>query len=211
MTRYKAFLWNEALAVMFQTGLFLLIYSYELYLDFSNGNGRHSVDFSYGFLGGLLIGSCIALNAILNQRTIILMPIALKVKFAYLQVRCICPFLLFLLLSVVPELLMRSCIGGGKAPFLIGNFLSTPRYFLNGIFIVALSLTFSLLFRKQIIKIISLILLLFCWFLLMHADSHYGGSAILQAVILLLSAAITTINYLIFKRWQPANNGFLMI
>ena len=45
----------------------------------------------------------------------------------------------------------------------------------------------------------------------MHADSHYGGSAILHTVILLLSAAITTINYQIFKRWQPANNGFLMI
>lgn len=209
MTRYKAFLWNEALAVMFQAGLFLLIYSYELFLDISNG--RHSEDFSYGFLGGLLIGSCIALNAILNQRTIILMPIALKVKFAYLQVRSLCPFLLFLLLSVVLELLMRNCIGGGQAPFLIGNFLSTPKYCIAGIFIVALSCTFSLLFRQQIIKIIGIILLLFCWFFLIHADVHYNGSAILQAVILLFSAAITTINYRIFKRWQPANNGFLMI
>ncbi|MBE6331062.1 MAG: hypothetical protein E7070_01970 [Bacteroidales bacterium] len=207
MTRYIAFLWNEALAVMSLTGVFLLIYSYELYLDFSNGNGRHSVDFSYGFLGGLLIGSCIALNAILNQRTIILMPIALKVKFTYLQVRSLCPFLLFLLLSVVPELLMRNCIGGG----LIGVFLNTPKYCIAGIFIVALSFTFSLLFRQQIIKIISLILLLFCWFILMQAEVHYNGSAILQAVILLLSVAITAFNYQIFKRWQPANNGFLMI
>ncbi len=196
---------------MFQTGLFLLIYSYELYLDFSNGNGRHSVDFSYGFLGGLLIGSCIALNAILNQRTIILMPIALKVKFAYLQVRSICPFFLFLLLSVIPELLMRNFIGGGHDSILIGELLGTPKYFIACIFIVTLSFTFSLLFRQQIIKIIGLIPLLFCWFFLIHADSHYNGSAILQAVILLLSVAITTINYQIFKRWQPANNGFLMI
>ena len=205
MTRYKAFLWNEALAVMFQTGLFLLVYSYILFLDSSNG--RHSEDYSHGFLGGLLIGSCIASNAILNYRTIILVPIALKVKFAYLQVRSLCPLLLFLPLSVVPELLFSNSMEGR----FVGAFLSTPRYFWDGIFIVALSFTFSMLFRQQIIKIIGMILLIFFWFILMHVETHYNDSAILQAVILLLSAAITTINYKIFKRWQPANNGILMI
>ena len=205
MLRYKAFLKSETIFVLFVSvflSLFLTVLANLFPRDFV-GVMQYFVPLGIAQMMGFLVVQS------LRSRTILLLPVSPVTKYVFCWMRQFVMFIVFLLLTVLWKYLM-ACIYGGDAILVPIDVLSAKEYLLL-IFAESLTIFCTILFRHINIQM-SCVFVIIVGFALFGSNTHeFLDSGIVLGAILLLSVLLNIGSYLIFKRWQPADDGLLMI
>lgn len=189
------------LTVLFALGFFTVA----LYIEYSNKGDLNRVIVDRPlifFIFSFMVSSICALQNVSKQ--FYMLPASKLKKFMAQNLAILFFFIGIMLLSGVWEMIFHYIFGGNIKPFSI--ILRRPGiYGLTLLLIWPISIFWGLLFRKLWIAIIlSYALVPF----IMHLSHKYDGYVLMFALIGIL---IFWIDYLLYKRVQPANCGILKI
>ncbi len=212
MLRYKAFLKDESLFILIKNCVFLLVYAIFLYFILTNcvrdgyvGNLSMSP-----FFCGVFIAHIFVLIPIMGNKTIQLLPVSVKTKYLYVLLHPWVAYVVFLPMAAVVDYLITRYFAGDSCSIAIT--LLTPMSCLKFMYLETISLFFVFLFRSNIIRIgCAVILVLWTGVSKVPEVYEFMENGMIQIFIFLLVVVLNVVNYKLFKRCQPANNGLLMI
>ncbi len=212
MLRYKAFLKDESLFILIKNCLFLLVYVIFLYFVLTNcvRDGYVGKLSMSPFFCGVFIAHIFGLIPLIGNKTMLLLPVSVKTKYLYVLLHPWVAFVVFLpMAAVVNYLFPRYFVGDSCS---IAIILLTPMSCLKFLYLETISVFFVFLFRSNIIRMgCAIILILWVGVSKVPEVSKFMENDMVQVFILLLMVVLNVVNYHIFKRIQPANNGLLMI
>ena len=212
MLRYKAFLKDESLFILIKNCVFLLVYAIFLYFVLTNcvrdgyvGNLSMSP-----FFRGVFIAHIFVLIPLMGNKTIQLLPVSVKTKYLYVLLHPWVAYVVFLPMAAVVDYLITRYFVGDSCSIAIT--LLTPMSCLKFMYLETISLFFVFLFRSNIIRIgCAVILVLWTGVSKVPEVYEFMENGMVQVFIFLLVVVLNVVNYKLFKRCQPANNGLLMI
>lgn len=212
MLRYKAFLKDESLFILIKNCVFLLVYAIFLYFILTNcvRDGYVGKLSMSPFFSGVFIAHIFVLIPLMGNKTIQLLPVSVETKYLYVLLHPWVAYVVFLPMAAVVDYLITRCFVGDSCSIAIT--LLTPMSCLNFMYLETISLFFVFLFRSNIIRIgCAVILVLWTGVSKVPEVYEFMENGMVQVFIFLLVVVLNVINYKLFKRCQPANNGLLMI
>lgn len=212
MLRYKAFLKDESLFILIKNCVFLLVYAIFLYFFLTNcvRDGYVGKLSMSPFFSGVFIANTFVLIPLMENKTIQLLPVSVETKYLYVLLHPWVAYVVFLPMAAVVNYLITRCFVGDSCSIAIT--LLTPMSCLNFMYLETISLFFVFLFRSNIIRIgCAVILVLWTGVSKVPEVYEFMENGMVQVFIFLLVVVLNVVNYKLFKRCQPANNGLLMI
>ena len=212
MLRYKAFLKDESLFILIKNCVFLLVYAIFLYFILTNcvRDGYVGKLSMSPFFSGVFIAHIFVLIPLMGNKTIQLLPVSVKTKYLYVLLHPWVAYVVFLPMAAVVDYLITRYFVGDSCSIVIT--LLTPMRCLKFMYLETISLFFVFLFRSNIIRIgCAVILVLWTGVSKVPEVYEFMENGMVQVFIFLLVVVLNVVNYKLFKRCQPANNGLLMI
>ena len=212
MLRYKAFLKDESLFILIKNCVFLLVYAISLYFFLTNcvRDGYVGKVSMSPFFRGVFIAHIFVLIPLMGNKTIQLLPVSVKTKYLYVLLHPWVAYVVFLPMAAVVDYLITRYFVGDSCSIVIT--LLTPMSCLKFMYLETISLFFVFLFRSNIIRIgCAVILVLWTGVSKVPEVYEFMENGMVQVFIFLLVVVLNVVNYKLFKRCQPANNGLLMI
>lgn len=212
MLRYKAFLKDESLFILIKNCVFLLVYAIFLYFILTNcvRDGYVGKLSMSPFFRGVFIAHIFVLIPLMGNKTIQLLPVSVETKYLYVLLHPWVAYVAFLPMAAVVDYLITRYFVGDSCSIAIT--LLTPMSCLKFMYLETISLFFVFLFRSNIIRIgCAVILVLWTGVSKVPEVYEFMENGMVQVFIFLLVVVLNVVNYKLFKRCQPANNGLLMI
>ncbi|MBQ1676771.1 MAG: hypothetical protein II065_05000, partial [Bacteroidaceae bacterium] len=162
------------------------------------------------FFSGFFSAHIFVLIPLMGNKTIQLHPVSVKTKYLYVLLHPWVAYVVFLPMAAVVDYLITRYFVGDSCSIAIT--LLTPMSCLNFMYLETISLFFVFLFRSNIIRIgCAVILVLWTGVSKVPEVYEFMENGMVQIFIFLLVVVLNVVNYKLFKRCQPANNGLLMI
>ena len=207
MLRYKAFLKIEALYVLLLSSFLFLFSMFMLYFLQLNSadNGAFFIRF---FMLGIVPMTGYLVVVSLYSRTVLMLPVSPLAKYLYSWMRQFAFLVIYLLFMVLFKFFMTH-ISGDEVHTPIETLAVKDYLWL--MLVESVVIFWAALFRNYFLKIVGFVAVIGFSLVFDTEINAAIKNGMMYGAILLLVVLLNFGSYQIFKCWQPANCGYLMI